>query len=83
MGIYKITKHKLPEPIKKKIRHRLNSGFSVIEHAFLIAIVAAALIGMAIYLKRAISDRWRSAVDSAFGHGRQYDPYATIETSDW
>lgn len=48
-------------------------GQSAIEYACLTAIVAATLVGMSVYAKRAISGRWRSAAD-AFGAGRQYEP---------
>ena len=47
-------------------------GMSIIEYSLLIAIVVSALFGMQIYLKRAISGRWRQAADG-FGYGRQYD----------
>jgi len=43
----------------------------MIEYAVLIVVIIAALLGMQIYLKRAISGRWREAADS-LGHGRQY-----------
>ncbi len=45
-----------------------------VEYAILITIVVAALIGMAVYFKRALSGKWREAADS-FGHGRQYRVY--------
>lgn len=38
----------------------------------LVAIVVAALVGMQVYVKRAISARWVEAADT-FGYGRQYD----------
>lgn len=50
----------------------LRRGFLSIEYAVLIAIIAAALIGMAVYLKRSLSSKWRETGDT-FGHGRQYD----------
>ena len=53
-----------------------NKGFMAIEYAFLIMIIVVALIGTAIYFKRAISGRMREAGDS-FGNGRQFDPYTT------
>lgn len=46
-------------------------AFSTIEYAVLIAIVAAALIAACVYMKRALSGKWREAADT-FGHGRQY-----------
>ncbi|MFC1675073.1 hypothetical protein ACFL1K_04240 [Candidatus Omnitrophota bacterium] len=50
-----------------------------IEYTFLIIIIVVALIGMSIYLKRALSGSWRGVGDS-FGHGRQYEPGATVIT---
>jgi len=45
---------------------------SIIEYSLLLAVVVAAILGMQIYFKRAISGRWRQAADT-FGYGRQYD----------
>jgi Flp pilus assembly pilin Flp len=42
----------------------------------LVAVVAAALIGMAVYLKRGLCGRFRSVGD-AFGSGRQYQEGVT------
>ncbi len=50
---------------------RRSASFSL-EYATLIVIVAAAMIGMAIYVKRALSGRWRSVGDT-FGYGKQYE----------
>ena len=47
-------------------------GSFSLEHATLIVVVAAAMIGMAVYVKRALSGRWRSVGD-AFGYGKQYE----------
>jgi len=47
---------------------------SVMEYAALTAIIAAALIGMSIYMKRGMAGRLRGAADSI---GEQYDPKAT------
>jgi len=44
---------------------------SIIEYSLLLAVVVAAIVGMQIYVKRAISGRWRQAADT-FGYGRQY-----------
>ena len=54
----------------------LRKAFLLIEYVVVVAIVVAALIGVSVYLKRAISGRWRSVGDT-FGHGRQYYPTAT------
>lgn len=48
-------------------------GTHVIEYSLVLAAVVAAIIGVQIYLKRAISGRWRQAADT-FGYGRQYEP---------
>jgi len=48
-------------------------GFLSLEYALLVAVLIAALVGMAVYLKRSLSGKWRQAGD-AFGQGRQYKP---------
>jgi Flp pilus assembly pilin Flp len=48
-------------------------AISIIEYSLIVAVVVAALFGIQIYLKRAISGRWRQAADT-FGFGRQYAP---------
>jgi len=45
-------------------------AMSVIEYSLVVAVLVAALLGMRIYLKRAVSGRWRQAADT-FGYGRQ------------
>lgn len=55
-------------------RHLRHGAFSI-EYAVLVVVVVAAVVGMAVYLKRAFSGRWRDAADT-FGHGRQYEPPA-------
>lgn len=69
-----------PDPTKKPLFSKKFRGISSIEYAFLFIVLVAAFIGMAIYFKRSFSGRWRQAADDSFGHGRQYDPYATEET---
>lgn len=51
-------------------------GFLAIEYSMLIAIVAACLVIMAVYLKRGIMGKWRQSGDT-FGQGRQFDPKTT------
>ncbi len=51
-------------------------GSLMLEHAALIAITAAALVGMAVYLKRAINSKYREVGD-VFGQGRQFEPGVT------
>ena len=46
-------------------------AISLIEYSMIIVVLVAALIGIQIYLKRALCGRWRQAADS-FGFGRQY-----------
>jgi Flp pilus assembly pilin Flp len=47
-------------------------GFTTVEYAMLIAVIVAALVGMQLPLRRAISAKWRESVDS-IGGGRQYE----------
>lgn len=54
----------------------MRRGSFSIEYAVLIAIVIAAVLGMSVYTKRALSGRWREVGD-VFGHGRQYEPGVT------
>lgn len=55
---------------------RRRGGF-IIEYAVLTAVVTAALIGMAFYVKRGLAGRWRDGADT-FGFGRQYEPGKTV-----
>ena len=52
------------------------TGNLTIEYAFLIVIIVVALIGMSVYLKRALCGKWREMGDT-FGYGRQYEPGLT------
>ena len=52
----------------------MRRGQSTFEYATVVAIVSAALLGMAIYVKRAISGQLRSSADSM---GQQYHPTQT------
>lgn len=52
--------------------HGRRGGFSL-EYAALIAVVLATLIGMSVYMMRALSGRWRGVGDT-FGYGKQYQP---------
>jgi Flp pilus assembly pilin Flp len=58
---------------------RLRHGSFTIEYAVLLAIVAAALVGAALYTKRALCGKWRDVADG-FGHGRQYEEGVTVVT---
>jgi hypothetical protein len=42
----------------------------------LVAVTVAALLSMAVYVKRSLSGRWRQTGD-VFGYGRQYEPGMT------
>ncbi|MDP3723311.1 MAG: hypothetical protein Q8R91_07435 [Candidatus Omnitrophota bacterium] len=42
----------------------------------MIAILAAALVGVAVYAKRALAGKWRQVGDT-FGFGRQYERCVT------
>ena len=53
---------------------RLRRRQSALEYAVLIAVVAAALLAMQVYMKRGFSGGWRNASDSL---GEQYEPKNT------
>ena len=57
-------------------RPSASQGQFAIEYAVVVAVVVAALLSMAVYVKRALSGRWRQTGD-VFGHGRQYEPGVT------
>lgn len=59
-----------------KIFRALAKGMTVIEYALLISAVAVAFLGMGVFLKRAVSGRWKQSAD-VFGFGRQYAPGKT------
>jgi Flp pilus assembly pilin Flp len=48
-----------------------NKGFSILEYSLLVAVFIAAIVGMQVYLKRAVQGRLKSATDSV---GRQFSP---------
>ena len=48
-------------------------GSLTIEQAVLIVALVAALVGMAVYVRRALAGKWRIVGDT-FGYGRQYEP---------
>jgi Flp pilus assembly pilin Flp len=52
-------------------------GMTVIEYALLISAVAVAFLGMGVFLRRAVSGKWKQSAD-VFGFGRQYSPEKTI-----
>ena len=54
-----------------RVPHSALRGSFSLEYAVLVAVVVAALIGMSIYMKRALQGKWR-AVGDTFGHGKQY-----------
>lgn len=51
---------------------RPKAGQFSLEYAALVVIVIAALVGMSIYVKRALQGKWRTVGD-VFGHGKQYE----------
>lgn len=61
------------------LKMNMRRGSLAIEYTVLIAVVVAALVGMQVYVRRAICGRWRAAADS-FGHGRQYEPFGPDKT---
>jgi len=52
------------------MKSKKNRAISMIEYCAIIAIVVGALVGIQIYLKRAICGSWRQTAD-VFGFGRQ------------
>lgn len=60
----------------KQINFARKKGSLLLEYTFFIAVIVAALIGMQIYVKRAVCGRWRQSAD-VFGSGRQYEPGVT------
>ena len=53
------------------MKKRYLKAMSVIEYSMLIAVITAALLGIQIYIKRAVSARWREAADT-YGYDRQH-----------
>lgn len=51
-------------------------GVSVVEYSLLLAIIIAALLAIQVYVKRAVSGRWKEAGD-VFGYGRQFEKGVT------
>ncbi len=63
--------------MQKYANTRMIKGTIALEYSVIIAVVIAALIGIQIYVKRAVCARWRESGD-VFGFGRQYDKGTTI-----
>jgi len=66
--------------MKSAQRLSIEKGASFVEYSLLIAIVAAALLGMQFYIKRAICSNWKKAGD-VFGSGMQYQPVGPKKTT--
>ena len=62
----------------KRNKMKNAKGTITLEYVIIITVVVAALVGMSIYMKRAICGKWREAAD-AIGFGKQYDPQKTIQ----
>ncbi len=60
------------------IRLRNRCGMLILERCVLYVVVCAALLGMAVYMKRAVCGNYRGLADS-IGHGRQYQPGVTTD----
>jgi Flp pilus assembly pilin Flp len=50
---------------------RRKKAFSILEYTLVIAAVAAAIIAMQVYFKRAVCGKFKGAID-VYGGGRQY-----------
>jgi len=57
-----------------------NKGMTVTEYMVLIAVLAAALVGMQVYVKRSIQGKMRSTFED-FSGGQGYSPGATVTNS--
>jgi len=51
-----------------------NKSQAILGYAFLIAVVATAIIAMSVYLKRRIQGSYKKSAD-VFGQGEQYEPF--------
>lgn len=49
---------------------------TALEYSVVIAVLVAALLGVQIYIKRAVCARWKESGD-VFGFGRQFSPTKT------
>lgn len=63
--------------MRRQMQTLMIKGTMSLEYSVVIAIVIAALIGIQVYVKRAICARWKETGD-VFGSGRQYDTTTTI-----
>lgn len=52
-------------------KKKYSQAMSTVEYTLLVAVIVAALVGIQIYLKRSVADRFRQAGDT-FGFGRQF-----------
>ncbi len=50
-----------------------STGTFTTEYAVMFFIIVMAILAIAVYMKRAVSAKFRSVGDT-FGHGRQYEP---------
>ena len=74
MGILRaVTSDKLQET-------RWRRAQSVLKYATMIAVMAAMLLAMSIYVKRALCGRWRQVGD-VFGSGRQFEYSGPSQTT--
>lgn len=55
-------------------------GMGLIEYIVLVVVIISMIAGMAVYVKRSLSGKWREVGDT-FGFGRQYEPGSGISRS--
>jgi len=56
-----------------------NKSQAILGYALLIAVVAAGLIAMSVYMKRRVQGSYKKSAD-VFGQGEQYQPFGgTVE----
>lgn len=59
---------------------RKQSGIGILEYALLLVALVAAVLSAQVFLRRAVSYKWREAAD-VFGSGRQYAPAGEHRTT--
>ena len=58
------------------MKRKNNHAQSFLEYSILIGVLVAALVGMRVFMVRAVSERYRQSAD-IFGQGEQYEPGVT------
>ncbi len=64
--------------ISRRVLRMDHTAQSTLEYAVLIAVVVAGIVIMQIYMKAALSGRWKTMADT-FGGGQQYEPVSRAD----